>query len=108
MPASLFPTLTVFRRLRRLRKDYIVINRQFRASLEDTGFVDALSFDQLTGEIISGHTDRHVITTEIGTQSVILKRDHRVSVKTRMRNWLAGFGLVSLAAREAIILDRLA
>lgn len=65
---------------------------------------DALA---LRGEIVCGHPDRHVARVNLGNRTVYLKRDHLIGVRTRLRNWLAGFGPVSRCEREAVTLRRL-
>ena len=45
--------------------------------------------------------------SNLGERVVFVKREHLVGVRTRVRNWRAGFGLVSRAEREATTLQRL-
>jgi hypothetical protein len=62
----------------------------------------------LRGEIVCGHPDRNVSRVAVDGRVAYLKRDHLTGVRTRVRNWLAGFGPVSRCEREATTLRRLA
>jgi tRNA A-37 threonylcarbamoyl transferase component Bud32 len=61
-----------------------------------------------SGDIISGHPDRHVLRVRIGAIDAILKREHVVPWKDRFANWRAGFGWVSVSIREAMVLRQTA
>jgi hypothetical protein len=65
----------------------------------------------LAGPVVSGHPDRHVRRVELGCGptacTAYLKVEHRVPWRDRLRNAVAGFGMVSKSLREAAILDAL-
>jgi tRNA A-37 threonylcarbamoyl transferase component Bud32 len=83
----------------------IVFHPRYEHFLRRCGLDSATAALALSGEVVCGHPDRHVVRTGLGTGSarrtVYLKREHAVGVKTRMRNARAGFGWVSRSEREA-------
>lgn len=65
----------------------------------------------LPGEIVSGHSDRHVVRVALGQSkrplTAYLKREHRVRWRDRLRSWIQGMGWASLSTREARVLAAL-
>lgn len=88
-----------------------VVHPRFRTWLARCGVTSADSALSLTGEVVSGHTDRHVVRAELrcgpSCRTVYLKREHVAGVKWRAKNWAAGFGWVSRSEREANTLEAL-
>ena len=92
-------------------KGRFVAHPRYRAWLAKCGVTSADVAYNLPGEVVSGHPDRHVVRVELyagaSRRRVYLKREHVRGVRSRWRNWLAGFGRVSRCEREAATLDRL-
>jgi len=88
--------------------DFHVARPELRQRLAHIGLADSGAVRALTGEIISGHRDRHVLDVRIGRTRAILKKEHRVSWLLRLRNWMSGYGWVGLSEREAQNLVELA
>ncbi len=84
------------------------VNPSATRFLRSYGIDSAADALALRGEIVCGHPDRHVARVELGGRTVFVKREHLVGVRTRLRNWRAGFGPVSRGEREATTLRRLA
>src|SRR5262245_15099386 len=80
-------------------------------ALVERGFTDSRALLDLSGEIVSGHPDRHVVRVVLGTGGdrlfAYLKREHRVSIRDRFANACAGFGFVSKSVREPRTLQQL-
>ncbi len=89
----------------------IVFHPRYRAWLQKCGLNSAADVRALRGEVVCGHADRHVVKVELGSgisfRATYLKREHVVGRRAKFRNWLAGFGWISRAAREAATLGRL-
>ena len=85
------------------------INPEFATRFAALGLDSPESFLGLPGEVVSGHSDRHVVRVELsGFRSAFyLKRQHSVNWRERLRNRLAGFGFISRSQREADVLKRL-
>ncbi|NBO91164.1 MAG: hypothetical protein EBV06_02425 [Planctomycetia bacterium] len=64
-------------------------------------------FLELPELIVSGHRGRRVGRVMISGRMFYLKREERVSLRTRLTNWLAGNGWSSLSLREARMLQTL-
>lgn len=103
MPVSLLPEL--FRHRHSLGRGQV--NARFAKWCREHGLNSPTDFLDLPGEVISGHRDRHVVEVRVGGRKMFLKKEHRVSLATRLRNWWAGFGMASLCEREAMTLTRL-
>lgn len=88
-----------------------VVHPRYKAWLTRCGVSSADTALSLAGEVVSGHTDRHVVRVELrgGTSSraAYLKREHVSGLKWRAKNWAAGFGWVSRCEREANTLEAL-
>lgn len=88
-----------------------VAHPRFQNWLARCGITTADTALSLTGEVVSGHTDRHVVKVELRSGSsrrmAYLKREHVAGVKWRAKNWVAGFGWVSRSEREANTLEAL-
>ena len=54
--------------------------------------------------VVNGHVGRNVSSVRLGELTAYLKREHRVALRTRWKNFLAGFGFVSMSEREANVL----
>lgn len=80
--------------------------------LNEAGVHDADTVMNLSGEVVSGHADRHVrrvvLTGHDGRHAFYLKREHTAAVWARLKNWLAGAGWVSRCGREVLVLSALA
>jgi tRNA A-37 threonylcarbamoyl transferase component Bud32 len=86
------------------------VNPDYREFLEQRGLCTPADFLALTGVIVSGHPDRHVLRVTLGgddTVTCFLKRQHRVPLLGRLANLWAGFGFVSHSCREAQLLKQL-
>jgi len=86
---------------------WVVYHPRYRSYLRRVGVVSGQAGYDLPGEVVSGHADRHVVRVELPGKVCYLKREHTASRRARWRNWLAGFGPVSRAAREAMTLAAL-
>src|SRR5438552_16986 len=90
---------------------FLTINPRYRQVLEQQGLVAPSCFLEMPSVIICGHTDRNVARVTLGTGPTalraLLKREHRVPWKERLRNAAAGFGFVSKSGREAALLHGL-
>jgi heptose I phosphotransferase len=98
----------------RRKASFLEVSPSYRTFFRQHGLTDAEHFLALPGEtphVVSGHPDRHVARVEIGTGSqrwiAFLKREHRVTWRTRLSNAVAGFGLSSRCVREARTLQTL-
>jgi tRNA A-37 threonylcarbamoyl transferase component Bud32 len=89
----------------------IVLHPHYRSWLRKQGLLSPADFLTLPGVIVSGHPDRNVARVALGTglDSIwaYLKREHVVPWMVRLRNALAGFGLVSRSLRECRLLQAL-
>src|SRR5262245_41161667 len=69
------------------------------------GLTDPTVVFNLSGEVVSGHADRHVVRVSLGQGpqriAAYLKREHRVRRRDRWAAWWYGFGFASLSEREA-------
>jgi len=92
-------------------RGFITFHPRYERFLQRCGVDSAEAALALRGEVVCGHPDRHVARVVLGGRSarrvVYLKREHVVGLRTRLRNWLAGFGRVSRSEREAATLRRL-
>ncbi|MCU0703158.1 MAG: lipopolysaccharide kinase InaA family protein [Fimbriiglobus sp.] len=88
-----------------------VAHPRYRAWLARCGVTSAETALALSGEVVSGHADRHVVRVELRAGSAgrtaYLKREHVTGLKWRAKNWAAGFGWVSRCEREAATLESL-
>lgn len=84
---------------------------KYQTLLRQLGLTRPADFLHLSGTIYGGHPDRHVahllLHTPTGPLPVFLKREHRVPLRERLKNALAGFGLVSRSLREFTLLRQL-
>src|SRR5437588_12282702 len=78
------------------RREALLINPAFRDLLTAHGLTSTDAFLNLNGPIISGHPDRHVMRTTIGEWRCILKREHHVPRRDRIRSFFDGHGLMSV------------
>jgi hypothetical protein len=89
---------------------YLVINPIYFERLKNASLSAPEAFLKLPAVIVSGHPDRNVarVTIDTGSEKLegFLKREHRVRLKERLLNALAGFGFVSKSHREALTLER--
>lgn len=90
---------------------YIHYHPRYRNWLVRCGIDSSETAMSLPGEIVCGHPDRHVVKVDLGhgtgKRVAFLKREHVVGLRVRLQNRLAGFGPVSRAEREAMILRQL-
>jgi tRNA A-37 threonylcarbamoyl transferase component Bud32 len=94
--------------LGRSRTAWCEVRADCRDWLATYGLVSAREFLALPGVVVSGHVGRNVSRVQIGSRTAYLKREHRVRIRDRFRAWRAGFGWVSVSAREAMVLRHLA
>lgn len=78
-----------------------------REWLDGLSLRSARDFLALPGVVVSGHVGRNVSRVELDGTTVYLKREHVVRLRDRYRSWRDGFGLASMSAREAAVLDHL-
>jgi tRNA A-37 threonylcarbamoyl transferase component Bud32 len=92
-------------------RGFITFHPRYERFLRRCGITSATAALALRGEVVCGHPDRHVARVVLGggasRRVVYLKREHLVGLRTRAKNWLAGFGRVSRSEREAFTLRRL-
>jgi tRNA A-37 threonylcarbamoyl transferase component Bud32 len=90
---------------------WIVYHPRYEVFLRRAGIRTAKAAYQLPGEIVAGHPDRHVVRGELvmglAKKCVYLKREHISSYRFKFRNQREGFGWVSRAEREAVVLRTL-
>ena len=90
---------------------WMTTHPRYRAWLRKCGLESASEILALRGEVVCGHADRHVVKVElhsgVSTRYAYLKREHVVGRQARFRNWLAGFGYIPRAEREARTLQKL-
>ena len=90
---------------------WMEVHPRYRTWLRKCGLTSARDVLALRGEVVGGHADRHVVKVElhngVSTRAAFLKREHVVGRRARYRNWLANFGWVSRAEREARTLQKL-
>lgn len=84
---------------------WVEINPRFAA----LGLTTPAAFLDLPGEVVCGHPDRHVVRVELSRwpNALYLKRQHRITGRERLRQWLAGFGWSSRCTREGRLLYEL-
>jgi tRNA A-37 threonylcarbamoyl transferase component Bud32 len=80
---------------------FVTINPRYRDLLARHGLTDADRLAALPGLIVSGHPGRNVARVAVGDVTAYLKREHHVRWRDRLLSAVAGFGLASLAVREA-------
>ena len=94
-----------------LGRPFVDVAPGWRDFLRRQGWIEAGDFLNLSAAIVSGHPGRSVARIALSdgncTINVYLKREYRVSLRTRLGNAAAGFGFVSGSLREARILDQL-
>lgn len=88
----------------------IVVNTDDVSKLHNIGIKSVTDFLNLTGEVISGHPDRHVMRVELPgfNLPLYLKRQHQLNRWEGLRNWLAGYGWITRCEREGVVLRQLA
>jgi hypothetical protein len=93
------------------RKAFVEVNPRYESFLKDQGLTAPEDFLALPAIIVSGHPDRHVTRVALGAPpnpiKGFLKKEHRVPIRDRLANALAGFGFCSKSYREAMILRTL-
>jgi heptose I phosphotransferase len=108
--AALLAGAILVRRGRRslpTQRGFVELAGPYRSLLRELQLTEAEDFLALDGAVVSGHPGRDVARLRLGGVAVYLKREYRVSWSVRLRSYLAGFGLVSRALREARILQAL-
>lgn len=86
---------------------YLKIEPRYRALLSGHGYASARAFLDWPGVILSGHPRRHVLRVRLGTESFILKKEHRVALRDRLASGWAGYGWSSKSVRESQLLEQL-
>ncbi len=103
--------LSSFLSILRKRQAFVEVNPRHESFLKDQGLTAPEDFLALPAIIVSGHPDRHVTRVALGAPpkpiSGFLKKEHRVPMRDRLANALAGFGFCSKSYREAMILRAL-
>jgi Lipopolysaccharide kinase (Kdo/WaaP) family len=93
------------------RRNTVTLHPRYAAWLRKEGLDTTEAVLDLTGEIVSGHPDRHVVRVELSEsgkrRTLYLKREHAVGWRVRLKNYRAGFGWVSRSEREAMTLQAL-
>jgi tRNA A-37 threonylcarbamoyl transferase component Bud32 len=93
------------------RRNAITLHPRYAVWLRKAGLDTAEAVLELTGEIVSGHPDRHVVRVvwpgPDGRRVLYLKREHVIGWRVRLKNYRAGFGWVSRSEREAMTLQSL-
>src|SRR5262249_44842335 len=96
---------------RRWRRGFVAVPPAARAWLRGLGLVEPEDFLGLDLVVVSGHPGRQVgrltLGEGAGARVVYLKRETQVRWRTRLTNFLAGYGWVSGCAREAGVLEAL-
>jgi tRNA A-37 threonylcarbamoyl transferase component Bud32 len=87
---------------------FATVNPRYRDLLEALKLRAPEEFLALPGVIVSGHPDRHVARTMLGSMTGFLKREHRIRYRDRVASFMAGFGFVTKSQREAMTLGELA
>lgn len=89
----------------------LVVHPRYGNWLARCGIRSAADVFHLSGEIVSGHANRHVVEVKLASgnlqRSLFLKREHSVGWRVRLRNRRGGFGPVSRSEREARTLEKL-
>jgi tRNA A-37 threonylcarbamoyl transferase component Bud32 len=89
----------------------LYVNPRYRDMLKRHGLDGFDRLQALPAVIVSGHPDRHAAQVTVGAGpdalGAFVKREHRVSWKTRLANARAGFGWVSRSLREYRVLEAL-
>jgi tRNA A-37 threonylcarbamoyl transferase component Bud32 len=86
---------------------FVLVNPRYRELLNALGLRGPEQFLALPSVVVSGHPDRHVARTMLGSLPAYLKREHRVPWRDRLASWLAGFGWATKSQREAMTLQSL-
>src|SRR4051794_41152382 len=87
--------------------EFVEIEPGHRDLLDGHGLVTARDFLGRSGVILSGHPSRHVLRVCLGSESFILKKEHRVPWGDRFGSAWAGYGWASKSVREARVLHQL-
>lgn len=100
----------VYRPLVETGRGWCVVHPGYAAGFARLGITTAAGFLDLSGEVVGGHPDRHVVRVCLPgfPAAFYLKRQHVVPFGERLRNWWAGFGWSARCTREAVILEQLA
>ncbi len=86
---------------------FIEIVPRYRGLLTGCGRSSARTLLDWSGVIVSGHPRRHVLRVQVGAESFILKKEHRVPWRDRLASAWSGFGWSSKSVREARLLSQL-
>ncbi|HZY89912.1 MAG TPA: lipopolysaccharide kinase InaA family protein [Gemmataceae bacterium] len=101
----------VWGRGRRRGRAFVEVAPDYRSFFRHQKLTEPDHFLALASVIVSGHPDRHVARVTVGegpeALTAYLKREHRVSWRTRLDSFLAGFGPCSRSLREARVLRAL-
>jgi tRNA A-37 threonylcarbamoyl transferase component Bud32 len=86
---------------------FATVNPRYRELLDALDLRAPEQFLGLPAVVVSGHPQRHVARTVLGSLPAYLKREHRVHWRDRFASWLAGYGFVTKSQREAMTLQAL-
>jgi tRNA A-37 threonylcarbamoyl transferase component Bud32 len=86
---------------------FVQVNPRYRELLDALELRAPDQFLALPAVVVSGHPERHVARTVLGSLPAYLKREHRVRWRDRIASWFAGYGFVTKSQREAMTLRAL-
>src|SRR5262249_25682084 len=104
---SILGSVLLLAGLMRKRHRFVLFNPRYEPILRTQGLSTPDDFLALPAIIVSGHPGRNVGRLTLGSLPLFLKREEHISWRTRLGNFLAGFGFVSLSEREADVLRTL-
>ncbi|WP_157369465.1 lipopolysaccharide kinase InaA family protein [Zavarzinella formosa] len=83
---------------------WLIVNPDYQELLALHHLATPQDVLSLPGVVVNGHVGRNVSRVELGGMTAYLKREHQVQFRSRWKNFLAGFGFVSMSEREARVL----
>jgi tRNA A-37 threonylcarbamoyl transferase component Bud32 len=86
---------------------YLEINPRYQALLAELRIDSAEALLALPAVAVSGHAERNVSRIRLGNVEGFLKCEHRVRLRDRLNNAIAGYGPSSKSVRETRMLDAL-
>jgi tRNA A-37 threonylcarbamoyl transferase component Bud32 len=86
---------------------FLQVNPRYRDLVDALDLRAPEEFLTLPAVVVSGHPERNVSRTALGSLPAFLKREHRVRWRDRLGSWRAGFGFVTRSQREAMTLQAL-
>jgi hypothetical protein len=86
------------------RRGWMIVHPDYRELFALRNLLAPTDVLNLPGVVVNGHVRRNVTRVGLGEMTAYLKREHRVGFRCRWKNFLAGFGFVSMSEREAMVL----